>query len=489
MKIIVCIKQLADGEINPFDASALETALALEPEKITVVSMGPEKAKALLEGLTRLGPVEAVLLSDKTFAGADTLATSLTLSAWLSEQEYDLILCGRQSIDGETAQVGPELAQLLGLDICTRVMEIKNPEKRDGTLVCTTREGEQCVTLPALLTMERTAVLRFPSLWAQKKTIAVVNREMLGLKQEVCGLAGSPTRVLKSWENEGGRRNCRMITPGELPEVFERALRESREGFRESDKAAYDTKRCENTDCIDNEGEKLPEVWITDEILRTDAEKIAEKVTLQQVDMVESFCDRVRECEPEVILFPADWTSRNLAPRIAAALRTGLCADCTALLVEDGELHMVRPALGGNLTAKIRCSTRPVMATVRSAAESAEEIIFAVGRGAVKQKKELTDLAEKYHGSLAASRACVELGEFPYEYQVGLTGKTVAPKLYLAFGISGAIHHIVGMERSGKVIAVNNDPEAPIFKYADFGVVCSAEEALEMFGNAWKSKK
>jgi len=483
VKIIVCMKRLASGEMNPFDTSALEEALALEPEQITVVSMGAVNTVPLLEELTRLGPIDAVLLSDKDFAGADTLATSLTLAEWLKTQDYDLIICGRQSIDGETAQVGPELAQLLGLDICIRVLAVRQTGEKTGStcrqsggirdkatkLLCATRDGVRQMELPAVLTMERSGVLRFPSLWAQKKPVTVLNREMLGLKRENCGSLGSPTQVLETRENQSGRRNCQMIAPGELPEIMRNLG--NPEGAQGKERGRTFAGDCD---------EKLREVWITDDILREEANNIAEKVTLVTVALIEEFCNNVRERQPEVILFPADWESRTVAPQLAAALRTGLCADCTALLVEDGELHMVRPAQGGNLLAKIRCKTKPVMATVRTAAEISKTLVFAVGKGALEQKQEIIKLAETYHACMAASKASVELGEFPYECQVGLTGKSISPRIYVAFGISGAIHHIVGMEHSQTIISVNSDPEAAIFKYADYGVVSSVAEVLKV---------
>ena len=123
MRIVVCIK-IVEGELNPFDACALEAALRIEGGEVTVLSMSPMSAAEKLRALTRLGVKEVILLSDKAFAGSDTLATSYILSRQLQKMEYDLILCGRQSIDGDTAQVGPALAAKLGLGLITNVLEI-----------------------------------------------------------------------------------------------------------------------------------------------------------------------------------------------------------------------------------------------------------------------------------------------------------------------------------------------------------------------------
>ena len=529
MKIIVCIKQLPDGSLNPFDTSALESALRIEdacrqkaqPCEITAVSMGRQGMAPLLEELTRLGNIKGVLLSDKDFAGADTLATSKTLATWINKQDYDLILCGRQSIDGETAQVGPEIAQMLGIPVKTCVLAVElaagtEADENAGTraeteanaeakvrIICHTRTGTEQVVLPCVVTMERSNVLRFPSLWAKKKEVLVQNREDLGISAQECGLKGSPTRVLESYENTGGQRKCRYIQADELTAILEDMEYKSSAKQAECAKHGQDMQSLQDTQSMgqaeEREGsrgknaalagfriapgeKKLNEIWVTSVELLPIGNILAEKTTLIPLtkENPEAFLEKVKNDRPTVILAPADWESRSLAPRVAAALQTGLCADCTGLIVENGELHMIRPALAGNRIAKIRCETVPVMATVRTAEKSPEELVFAIGKGALSVKEEIIACAAKYRGTLAASRACVESGGVPYEWQVGLTGRSIAPKIYLAFGISGAIHHIVGMERSGTVIAVNTDPNAPIFSYADYGIIGKAEDVLRV---------
>lgn len=513
MKIIVCIKQLPDGSLNPFDTSALESALRIEdacrqkaqPCEITAVSMGRQGMAPLLEELTRLGNIKGVLLSDKDFAGADTLATSKTLATWINKQDYDLILCGRQSIDGETAQVGPEIAQMLGIPVKTCVLSVEpaagTEANENAQIICHTRTGTEQIDLPCVVTMERSNVLRFPSLWAKKKEVLVQNREDLGISAQECGLKGSPTRVLESYENTGGQRKCRYIQADELTAILDATEDKSSAKQAEWAKHGQDMQSLQDTQSMgqaeEREGsrgknaalagfriapgeKKLNEIWVTSVELLPIGNILAEKTTLIPLtkENPEAFLEKVKNDRPTVILAPADWESRSLAPRVAAALQTGLCADCTGLIVENGELHMIRPALAGNRIAKIRCETVPVMATVRTAEKSPEELVFAIGKGALSVKEEIIACAAKYRGTLAASRACVESGGVPYEWQVGLTGRSIAPKIYLAFGISGAIHHIVGMERSGTVIAVNTDPNAPIFSYADYGIVGKAEDVL-----------
>ena len=230
----------------------------------------------------------------------------------------------------------------------------------------------------------------------------------------------------------------------------------------------------------------------------------------------------VKAGEPSSLLFGATSIGRDLAPRLSARLRTGLTADCTKLEIdEDGSLFMTRPAFGGNLMATIICpNSRPQMSTVRPgvmqklepdynrAGTVVEETItwneakFAVklveevketqsvdkiedakllvscGRG-LKNVEPAFELAKKLGGTVSSSRALVDAGILEQARQVGQTGKTVRPQAYMAFGISGAIQHLAGMEESEFIVAINTDKSAPIFKVANLGIVADAAATMK----------
>lgn len=475
MKIVVCVKQTAAGEINPFDACAYEAALQIPGAEVTLLSMGPEKSKDWLLSLTRLGAQKAYLLCDKAFAGADTLATSYALSLAIQKLQPDLIICGRQTIDGDTGQTGPALAKQASLSLITNVMQIKDTSER---LLCVTRDsGEQTAEYPALITVERINRLRLPSLRSKQGELILWSARDVEANVKWCGLQGSPTRVVATFQNQDGNRKCHFININELSEIIRLGLDKEKEHLNRTQKSE----------------KKLEKVWIVGEAPREFAESISEDITVIDknaygLNFVEQFTKSVQDKQPEVILWGSDSWSKAIAPQVAAVLRTGLCADCTALETDGERLFMYRPAFSGNIVAKIICTTKPQMATVRTAEKDTADIICGIGKGAAGIVSDIKDIVKEFNAAekinkprwdIAASRLAVDAELFPYEKQVGITGKSVNPALYIAVGISGAVHHIVGMKQSGFVIAINPDKKAPIFDYADYGIVGTAEDFVK----------
>lgn len=453
MRIVVCIRQGRNGEINPFDACAYEEALKIEGAEITLLSMGIPSTESFLLNLTRLGAKSAILLTDKAFAEADTLATAYTLSLAIKKLDPDLVFCGRQTLEGETAQTAPMLAEKIGFNLITNAMEIKC---RQTQITCKTRnEGEISVCFPAIITVERINNLRLPSLRSKTGTVTVLTAKDLNADLSKCGLAGSPTRILEIHENNSGRRKCVFIETSMLNWAIKQGLSKQ--------KTAVLPKI--------SPFKTLPKVYTVGNDPRLFAETISDDIT------VIPFCDKhelagiIKKDRPNAVLWGSDSVSKRLSSQVASILDLGLCADCTGLETDGETLFMIRPALSGSVIAKIKSLSKPAMATVRTTTNDTKDIILCLGFGAKDSISGLKAFAESIGADIAATRKAVDNNLMPYAYQVGLTGKMTSPLVYIAAGVSGAIHHIVGMEKSGTVIAINSDKNAPIFDYADFGIV------------------
>ena len=244
----------------------------------------------------------------------------------------------------------------------------------------------------------------------------------------------------------------------------------------------------------------------------------------------------VQKYKPETLMIGATTNGRDMGPRVSCHLKTGLTADCTAIDIDEetGNVAWTRPTFGGNLMATIMCpDSRPQMGTVRpgvfkkgacdknrtgeiireeihvapeeirtTLVERVNEIVEAVnlseaeiivsggrGVGSAENFKLIEGLAEVLGGTVGCSRAVVDAGWLPYAHQVGQSGKTVAPKLYFAVGISGAIQHLAGISGADTVIAVNKDADAPIFGVADYGIVGDLNEVVPALTEALKARQ
>lgn len=336
-------------------------------------------------------------------------------------------------------------------------------DETERQITCTTRtEGSVTKEYPALITVERFCTLRFPSIRCRFGEVITLNVGELNADISRCGLSGSPTKVLKTFENAEGKRKCTFISPDELDRVINEAKEKGRARLAPKEQS----------------GVKLSEVWIVGEKPRDMAETVAENIRVIAPAPAAEIAELIKKEQPDVVLWASDAYSKATAPQVASLLRTGLCADCTALETDGDNLFMYRPAFSGNIIAKIACVTRPQMATVRTVDTEGNDMIVAAGLGVANIMDKVNSFAERYGAELGASRAAVDADVLPYEKQIGLTGKSVSPAVYVAVGISGAVHHVEGMKRSGTVIAINKDKDAPVFDYADYGIVADAADLL-----------
>ena len=568
----------APAIVNPCDLHALEAARTLTSD-VVAVTMGPPGAEAALREAIAHGAAEGVLVTDRAFAGSDTWATANVLAAAIRKLcSFDVILCGLPAIDGETGQVGPHVAQRLGIPQATGCESIRVTE--DRLLVRRIIEGGYEIAslpMPALLTIAETGYApAYPTLplrrRAARATLISLGAADLALEPDQYGLEASPTKVahMKSvglphadtefvgdhltyadlaahirerTDGSTAREALPVDTTG-LPVVAPThgdlavmVVAEADSGGISAGTAELLTKGRSLADELGGTlaafiagtelGPAATELALfgPDRIFTAEDERLAPYATLPHSRVLH---DAIAHHTPDTVLLNATSVGRDLAPRVAAMLDTGLAADCTDLHIADWSrrkktypdlLHQVRPAMGSSVLATcISPETRPQMATVRPGTFRARlqprraaiepvavdlhptdlvvdtveiavaasdvrlvdaDVIVAGGAGCTKDNWHLVEaLASQLEGRVAASRAAVDSGLADRALQVGQTGQTVAPKLYIACGISGALQHTVGMRSAATVLAINRDPEAPIFTMAHYGIVGDVTDVL-----------
>jgi len=591
-------RAMLDSVTNPLDLHALTFAAELiegdADARVVFLTMGPPAAReTLIDCLSRV-PGEAVLLTDKAFAGADTGATAYSLAMAIRRIEREIfdggtdyaIVTGMQSVDGDTAQVPPQIAEELDIDQIAYAQELRpGPPLTVRRIGAEGTEDVQPTRWPVLITLTAATKPLFRSFAAAREAREATVHEWDAASVEAdpsrIGLKGSWTQVYRLFSPAEARtKTCEFVhDPGALVPLVEARYRSAEVAGAGADLGeAYDLAGREPSyhgefwvyaeiegdgvravslellgrarQLADELGEQVGAVLETEHageraasLIAAGADKVyvaehpllARSCTCMHKDVIAAL---VREHKPQAMLFGASPLGRELAPRVAYSCRCGLTADCTRLEIGDfekgalrltGILKQTRPALGGNVMATIMTKDSPTqMATVRpgvlkvptpdparegqviacevdledediglritpveSFASKVSirdaEVIVAGGHGfhsRAEFERYLQPLAESLGRVLgadtkvAASRMAVEDGCTTHDFQVGQTGQTVHPRLYVAVGISGAIQHITGMQSSEVIVAINKDPKAKIFDYADFGIVGDIEVVL-----------
>jgi electron transfer flavoprotein alpha subunit len=590
---------LLDNVCNELDKQALAFALRLREKydgKVISLTMGPTFAEEVLRYTMSIGADAGVLLTDRKLGGADTAATAYPLAQAIRKVEKEIfdgdrnyiIVSGMQSVDGDTAQVPPQIAEELGI---VHIAYATSFALDNGNLRVSriTRRGTETVSplhYPCLVTVTEWTEPLYPSFsrtrWAYSQNLIQWSAADINADESRIGLAGSRTNVVRIFSpKEVSKRKC----------VFETNLQKLAGMIKE----AYNSKTVTSAQEEEKPKYHLPEgkkpdyqgdVWVyaeqeggeinpasfelmgkAAELATALHEKVgavlmgrnvkhlakdliaygANKVYIAEHNLLERFlpvpytkavADLTEKYRPQMMLFSATPMGRELGPRVAYRTNSGLTADCTGLDTIDlkradkeytGILQQTRPALGGNIMASIitqnstvqMSTARPgvmqallpdqsrqgeiieyipnlteddlgariISAEVRELTSEIKDAAIIVCGGSGCKTKEgydkyvrpLAEKLEKYLGQKAmvgASRVAVEAGFIDRSHQIGQTGQTVKPRVYVAVGVSGAVQHVTGMQSSDIILAINKDPNARIFKVCDYGIVGNIEEVV-----------
>ena len=575
------IRDGVPSEVNPFDLLGLVRAIELKnaPEdEVVVISMGPPKASEGLTTCVALGADRAVLLSDRALAGSDTLATSRALSLALQREQPDLIICGRNSSDGETGQVGPEIAQIMGWPHISHVRKLDlGADGKSVVVERMTDEGFQTLEcdLPVLVCVtDGVAPELFPNR-EQMERAEGIEAEVLTCSDlsddlSLFGADGSPT-----WVDE-----IRLVEPNRLgvllqetaPEDVAKQVAESLRQRLAELAAESETNSGPSTGPLPRyPGVTDKSIWVvaentskglapvTFELLGkareltdfTKSEVVAVLISPPKEstisELVSYGADRVLVLDnsqlgpvyglavsatliaavaketPYAVLFASTADGGDLASRLAAKLDLGLTGDAINLEIDsEGRLVQLKPALGGNVVAPILSKTLPNLVTLRpgmltpaapepDATPIVEEIPVAsfggpdirliseefqedqegillsnasvvlgvgMGVGSAENVAKIQEMARSIGASIATTRDVVYEGWLAPQLQVGISGRTIAPTVYISVGIKGAFNHTVGLQRTGVIIAINQNRRAIMFRSSDFGIVGTWEEFL-----------
>ena len=535
----------------------------------TVVTLGPPSAEDVLREAIAWGADDGLHVCDAAFAGSDTLATARALAATLRHAgPFDLILVGRNSLDGETGQVGPELAELLDLPFAegVRGLEDAGPSLRlelehdDG-------RADVEVELPAVLSVAER--LCDPCKVDPEGRAAVPASRMARLGPAELGAGpwgepGSPTVVGETHPMEHDR--ALQVLEGPVERQVEEAVqllvaRGALVPGAAASPSAPGAPRAAGDDdgrlvvaVLDEPGRAEVAAELVAAAARLGRQAGAATLLLRPVggpseppvgapagtdllvlltgstvaeDVARGVTAYVRDECPWVVLAPSTAFGREVAARTAAATGAGLVGDAIMLEARGGRVVAGKPAFAGALVADITCRGATQMATVRPGVLPASlqgeearrvrtvvrplgvrgrvrvlserrdddvetlaraEVVIGVGTGVVPEEYALlSPLAALLGAELGATRKVTDKGWAPRSRQVGITGRSIAPRLYVALGLSGKFNHMVGVRAAGTILAVNHDPAAPVFTHCDIGIVGDWHEVVSLLQGALRA--
>jgi electron transfer flavoprotein alpha subunit len=587
MRIAVLIKQIpllqelalsAEGrlrrdgieqEMNPYCRRAVSKGVELaraHDGECVAITMGPPAAEDVLREAIAWGATRGVHLCDAAFAGSDTLATARALTAAIRrEGPFDLVLVGRNSADADTGQVGPQIAQMLGLPFAAAVRELTLDHGRLAVR-CEGDDGGMALAtvLPAVVsTAERLCQpAKVPPTGRNAvpaDRITAVSAAELG--PGPWGTGGSRTIVGEVSFFRIARR--RQVLMGPLDDQVATAVAELRRhgiigdavcdnGVRDLVPEACGRPRPDRTVAVFTEAgrpritrellgaaavaagqvggsvvaigtsdEEVDDLaaWGADAMIRLDGSDVA-------ADLANEFIDWCRSTRPWTVLAPGTLLGREVTSRLAAELELGLIGDATDLKVEGDSLIAWKPAFGGQVTAAVTATSTPQVITIRPgvlplrvprplvavpvSTRSVErrsrnvileswrddavdallraDAVIAVGAGIdPAEYQRLERLRTVLGAELGATRKVTDAGSLPRARQIGITGHSIAPLLFVSLGASGKYNHLIGSRRAKFVLAINIDPQAPVFEAADLGIVGDWREVVPRLASALSS--
>lgn len=523
---------------------------------LTVITLGPPSAENVLREAIAFGADRGVHITDPAFAGSDTWATARALARAIEVLGgFDLVLLGRNSVDADTGQVPPQVAQFLGLPFATGVRELT---LGDGTLGLRLEHDDEWVdvevALPAMVSCAERLCdpckIKDPDVWASVDASKISRLTAADLGDGPWGQAGSPTRVGAVRTIEVTRAHVRA--EGTLDQQVDTVLAVLR------DRGALDLRgNDQQAEIVAGDGVvRGPAVVVTVEPSRTRVTRellgeaaalaagigghvvafgpapgdehrlaawgadavVALPAELVEEDVAAALVRHTSAEDVRAIIGPSTAWGREVLSRVACVLGAGLTGDAVDLEVRDGRLVAWKPAFGGKLVVEILCSSAVQMATVRAGVlptrtprdvtaapvsvvdvaptsrlrvvakereDDSDELasatfVIGVGQGVKPADYAALDKMRDALGAVyCATRKVTDKGWMPRARQVGITGHSIAPALFLSIGSSGKFNHTVGVRSAGTIIAINTDPEAQVFEWADVGIVGDWHEVLD----------
>ncbi|EQD80686.1 protein containing Electron transfer flavoprotein, alpha/beta-subunit [mine drainage metagenome] len=509
--------------------------------EVTVATMGPPQASEILNESLRMGADRAFLITDKQFGGADTWVTSKILSRLVEMEKPNLVLCGKYSLDGETSQVPPEIAYFSEYSLVTSVSSITFQKDQKLTVEQESELGNTIIsiTMPAVISVsEKINKARKIPEGTPDMHEKIISLDAKAMGIDINGQNDSLT-IVAGTEKLENKRKTKIISVEEAIKIIEEL---SKEGKKSADDipivnldSSHSTKivlgiAIDSSDISGEIASELANISTVQGFEVVMAGNISPdklkgipchryiNIKSESNDILSLEISKlISEIKPEFVILPSTVNGREISATIAAELGLGLTADCINIKYEEGKLVQFKPAFGGGIIAKIVSKTKPEMATVRSGilkrtrsdipftvsvidplvesrveihgftpldAEfrslSCSNVIFGIGMGARTQEsiKKAKNISYSLGGTVAGTRPVVDMKLLPRQQQVGLTGASISPLLYVAVGISGNDNHIVGLRYAKTIIAVNKDESAPIFSYSDYSVIMDSESFL-----------